>query len=133
MKQGKQYGITIAIGIAIVLLICWIQGLFTTTPGAMDAATAYHILCDAFCVSGVLLAGAGMLVFSNNEGGFDAIVFGVKSFAGLFKKNRKTKQTDYDYRMSRAEHKVPFLFMVITGLFFLAIAAVMLALHMSCR
>ncbi len=130
MKQLKRYSITLAIGLVIAFAVLLIKDFFSQT----EAATIFAILCDAFCISGVLVTGAGLLIFSSNEGTFDILVYGVKSFWGFFKKD-KTKKHDtfYDYRASRAEHKMAFGYIVLCGLILLAISGIMLALNMHYR
>lgn len=118
----KRYWITLLAGFCGVALIAWTKDLFTQTV----PANIFHILCDAFFVVGVVITSGGLLVFSTNEGSFDMIVYGLDSFFDMFRKvSTKKYQTFYDYRASRADKKVPFGFMLICGLIFLAIAGVM--------
>ena len=129
MKAFKKYLITLLIGFGAVALIAWSRDLFAQTA----AVEVYHILCDAFFAVGVLITCVGLLVFSTNEGTFDMLVYGTKSFFDMFRKN-KTLQYDtfYDYRMSRAEKKFPFGFLVICGVFFMAVSFVMLYCYNQC-
>ena len=122
MKAGKKYLITLAIDIAAALLIMWSKDLFVQT----DPKIIFHILCDAFFVVGVVTTSAGLLVFSSNEGTFDMLVYGVKTFMDLFRKTSLRKyDTFYDYRMSKADQKIKFGFLVICGAVFLALSFVM--------
>ena len=126
MKQAKKYLITAGVGLAFVALIIWSKDIFSQTA----AVDVFHILCDAFCVVGVVLTSAGLLVFSSNEGTFDILVYGMNSFLDMFRrKSTKKYETFYDYRESRADKKIKFGFMVITGLCFLAISIAMLWLY----
>lgn len=114
--------ITLAVETAMALLIMWFKDLFVQT----DPKTIFHILCDAFFVTGTVTTSAGLLVFSSNEGTFDMLVYGVKSFMDMFRKNSLKKyDTFYDYRMSRAEKKLSFGFLLICGVLFLALSFVM--------
>ena len=126
MKSLKKYLITFLIGCVGVFLILWYKDIFAQTePGKI-----FHILTDAFFVVGVVITSAGLLVFSSNEGTFDMIVYGVRSFMDFFRKEKLNKfDTFYDYRQSRADTKLPFGFIVINGLFFLAVSFVMLFLY----
>lgn len=126
MKASRKYWITLLVGFVAVALILWAKDIFRQTA----AATVFHILSDAFFVVGVVIFGAGGLIFSSNEGTFDMLVYGVKSFLDMFRKHSVKKyDTFYDYRESRADKKVPFGFLLICGLFFLAIAFVMYFLY----
>lgn len=118
--------ITLFIGFSAAALIAWAKDIFAQTA----LVNVFHILCDAFFVVGVVTLSAGLLVFSTNEGTFDMLVYGVKSFTDLFRKN-STKKYDsfYDYRVSRTEKKLSFGFLLICGLFFLAIAFIMYSFY----
>ncbi len=126
MKSFKKYLITLLAGFAGAALIAWSKDILDQTT----ALAVYHILCDAFFVVGVVITAAGLLIFSTNEGTFDMLTYGMKSFVDIFRKEKKLKyDTFYDYRMERAEVKIPFGFLVICGLFFMAVSMVMLALY----
>ena len=126
MKSLKKYLITFLIGCVGVFLILWYKDIFSQT----EPVKIFHILTDAFFVVGVVVTSAGLLVFSSNEGTFDMLVYGVRSFMDFFRKEKRNKfDTFYDYRQSRAETKLPFGFIVINGLFFLAVSFVMLFLY----
>jgi drug/metabolite transporter (DMT)-like permease len=122
MKALKKYLITLLVGFAGVALILWSKDIMAQTA----AVDVFHILCDAFFVVGFVITAAGLLVFSSNEGTFDMLVYGVKSFLDMFRKDSiKKYDTFYDYRESRAQSKMSFGFMIICGLFFLAVSMVM--------
>lgn len=122
----RKYWITMLIGCAMVALIANAKDVFSQT----QSVVVYHILCDAFFVTGTVIFAAGMLVFSSNEGTFDMIVYGVKTFVDAFKKNSVKKyDTFYDYRVSREEKKFKFGFLLICGSVFLLVAFVMYYLY----
>ena len=122
MRNGKKYLITLLIGFAAAALLLWAKNI----TGQTEAVDVFHILCDVFFVVGFLITAAGLLVLSSNEGTFDMLVYGTKSFLDLFRKNSiKRYDSFYDYRMEREEKKLPFGFLLICGLFFLAISMVM--------
>ncbi len=126
MRKPKKYLITLAAGFVVTALVAWSKGVLNQTT----AVGVYHILCDAFCVSGVVIAAAGGLIFTANEGTFDMLSYGIQSFMDMFRKEKKLKyDTFYDYKMDRAEKKAPFGFLLICGLFFLAVSMVMLYLY----
>jgi len=126
MRASIKYLITMAAGFAIAGFVAWSKNILDQT--ALKAI--FHILTDSFFVSAVLLLGSGSLIFTTNEGAFDAIAFGLKSFWGMFsKKHKRSHETYYDYRMAHQEKKIPFGFLLICGLFFLAVSMVMLCLY----
>ena len=122
MKTWKKYAITLLVGALLTLGIAYAKDVFHQT----EPVKVFHILCDAFFVSGTLITSAGLLVFSTNEGTFDMLVYGMQSFVNLFRpKYAKKYETFYDYREAHSEKKLPFLFLVLSGLIYLAISGVM--------
>jgi hypothetical protein len=122
MKSITKFGITLFIGFSLVFLIACLKDIFSQT----EAVKVFHILVDGFFAVGVVITSAGLLVFSSNEGTFDMLVYGVSYFFSLFRKNMERKyETFYDYRCARAEKKLKFGFLLISGLILLAISAVM--------
>lgn len=123
MRSFKKYLITAAVGLLMVGAIIWSKDLFAQT----EPVTVFHILCDAFFASGIVIFAAGVLVFSSNEGTFDIFVYGVSSFVDMFrKKSMKKYNTFFDYRESREDLKLPFGFLLLTGAVFIAVSLVML-------
>ena len=121
MKKLK-YFITLLCGFAASMLIFLVKDIFSQT----EAVNVFHILCDGFFAVGVVITAIGLLIFTSNEGTFDAIVYGVGSFIDMFRRTSKRKyETLYDYRESRSEKKVKFGFLLICGLFFILLAMVM--------
>ncbi len=126
MKSLTKYGVTLFIGFSMVFLIACLKDIFAQT----EAVKVFHILCDGFFAVGVVITSAGLLAFSSNEGTFDMLVYGVSSFFGLFRKSNERKyETFYDYRMARSEKKIKVGFLLICGLFFLAVSMVMYGLY----
>lgn len=126
MKALRKYLITLLVGFGLVALILWGKDLF----GQTEPVKIYHILCDAFFVVGVVITSAGLLVFSANEGTFDMLSYGMTSFLDMFRKNKRNQyDTFFDYRMSKADKKVQFGFLLICGVFFLAVSFVMYYLY----
>ena len=126
MRSLRKYLITLIIGFSAVALLAWSKELFVQT----QLVNIFHILCDCFFAVGVVMTCIGLLIFSSNEGTFDAIVYGVGTFFDMFRKQRKMKyETLYDYRLSREEKKISFGFLLICGMFVLAISLVMYLLY----
>lgn len=130
MKSFRKYLITLLVGFAAVALILGAKDIFHQTA----PVDVFHILTDAFFAVGTIMTCVGLLVFSSNEGSFDMLVYGVKSFIDLFRKNSiKKYDTFYDYRQSRADKKIRFGFLLICGLFFLAVSFVMYFFYRQCK
>ena len=128
MRTPIKYLLTMLAGFAMVAWIAWMKDIFQQT----DLKVIFHVLTDAFFIPGILLLGIGGLVFTTNEGVFDPIVFGLKTFWGMFsKKLKRSDETYYDYRMARQDKKLAFGFLLICGLFFFAVSMVMYYLY--CR
>lgn len=126
MRGFKKYLITLLTGFALVALILWSKDIFSQT----EPKAIFHILTDGFFVVGVLMTCVALLIFSSNEGSFDILVYGVSSFLDMFRKTSLKKyETFFDYRESRADKKLKFGFLLICGLFFLAISFVMYYLY----
>ena len=89
------------------------------------------ILCDGFFVPGVVILGFGLLVVASNGGTFDMIVYGTKKFFDLFRRNayKRVNETFYEYKKAKSDKKIEFLYMIITGLVFIAISIIFLVLY----
>ena len=126
MKSFRKYLITLLVGLLGVVAILFNKDFFAQT----EPVKIFHILCDAFFVIGVVMAGTGLLIFTSNEGAFDMMIYGVRSFFDLFRKNPSKKYpTFYDYRTSREEKKLKFGFILICGIFYIAVSLVMYYLY----
>lgn len=122
MKTIWKFLITVLVGLAGVAGFLYSRDFLEVAA----LSQKLHILCDAFFVVGVVLTSVGLLVFTTNEGAFDMIVYGMRSFIDLFKKNNTRKyETYYDYRVARSEKKLKFGFLLICGLVFLATSVVL--------
>lgn len=123
MKTFQKYLITMIAGLAAAAGIAWAKDILAQT----QLQQICHILCDAAFAVGTVLCCAGLLIFSGNEGTFDMLKYGVSSFLDLFRTESKKKyDTFYDYRESRTEKKIPFGFLLVCGLIFLAISLILL-------
>ena len=121
-----KYLITVVCGLGLAAWVAFNQNIMEKTT----LQAIFHVLTDAFFIPGVLIFGIGALIFVTNEGAFDAITFGLKSFWSMFSKKLKhNRETYYDYRSARSEKKLPFGFLLICGLFFFAVSMVMYNLY----
>lgn len=122
MRTFLKYIITLAVGLALTAWMAISRGILEQTEQVM----IYHILCDSFFVVGTLVAAIGGLIFVSNEGAFDPIVYGLRSFWNIFKKRDKRKmESYYDFRTARSAHQFPFGFILIVGLLLMAVSGVM--------
>ena len=127
MKLVYKYLITVAVGLAAVLMIVVWKDVFAMT----EAVRVFHILCDAFFAVGVVMTGVGLLIFTTNEGVFHGLTFAVTSFINMFRKDVKRKYDSYyDYKESHTR-KLSFGFMLICGFLFLAISIIMYLLYLQ--
>ncbi len=125
-KKALRYIITLLIGFVTAGVVAYSQGLFSQT----ETVKILHILSDSFCVPGVLITGLGALIFVSNEGGFDALSYGMTSFFDIFRKEKKNKyRTFYDYKQARAEKNLRCGYILICGLIFLATSLLLLWLY----
>ena len=85
----------------------------------------FHCLCDAFFVSGVLLAGIGGLLFVSSKGVFDLAFYSVRSlFTITFRKERSESPSEYiERKRDERRNWKPQLF---TGLIFILLSVVFL-------
>lgn len=130
MKRIKGYLITFGIGITVAFLLMLYKDIFH----AKTSVDVFHILCDAFFVPGVLIAGFGLLVLSSNGGTFDMLTYGVIRFFTFFKKDLKAKyKTFYDYRTAQQGSPRKFLYLVLTGLTFILISVIFMLLYLHLK
>ena len=128
MKLTYKYLIAFGIGIALASFVAFSKNLFNQT----EFITIIHILIDSFTIPAVLITGMGGLMFISNEGGFDMLTYGMTCFMDLFRKERKNKfRSFYDYKESRAEKNTSCGFMLITGLFFIALVAILCIIYLN--
>ena len=103
MKNALRYLIAAGAGLVIAFVIMLAQGIFSQT----DAQDVMRILSDAFFASGVLLAGAGLILVASNGGLFDMFGYAAVLFFNLFRRDvTKRKYKDfYEYREAKKEKK----------------------------
>ena len=118
------------IGLGIGLAVMALRGGFS----AATRETFLVALCDALFVSGALLTGTALLVWASGEGAFNAISYGTRKVFDQIRReeNRnKTAKTYYDFVAERSEKKKGFpVPLLITGVAFLAAAAVVLIIYL---
>ena len=126
MKTIKKYLITLAVGFLMAGLVMYSKDIFNQT----ELSEILHILTDSFSIPAVLITGFGGLIFVSNEGVFDGLAYGLTSFIDMFRKEKKNQfRTFYDYKESKSERNMSFGYLLICGVLFIVIDAVMLILY----
>lgn len=127
MKQIVKYLITLFVGLLLAFFVALSKDIFDEN----NIKDVYHILCDSFFVSGIIMTGMGLLIFVSNEGIFDGLVYGVMSFINLFVPKQSRKYSSfYDYKESKKNSRNTKVgFILISGLIILIIAIIMYLLY----
>ncbi len=121
-----RYGIAVAVGLLIALIVLLAKSVFTQT----NVTEIMRILSDAFFLSGVILTAAGLLVFVSAGGAFDMIAYGFRMLFVMLRRDlSKRKYKDYyEYRQARQEKKRSIAYLLVVGLVMLAVAVIFLIL-----
>lgn len=128
-KPWLKYFIAFGVGLVMMVLLFWKFGLFSGEK--LYDFEIYRIVADSCFVPGILIFSSGALVWVSRNGAFDALGYSIKYFFNIrFRRdNELTKETFYEYKERRSkEPKTPCLYLVLTGLFFMAVAAVFVVL-----
>lgn len=112
----------ISFGIGLVIAMAVIVSRGTFSDGLLKKDVIRYC-SDGFFISGILLAGAGILVFCSRNGTFDMLTYGVKTAVHTWF-HTGNKESFYDYKQRLGEKVTPCAFLIIPGLVFLLIAAV---------
>ena len=129
MKKHLKLIITFGIGIIAFIAIILSKQIFRQT----ELLEIYKILSDASFVPAVVIGGVGIIVFVDNNGVFDIIIYGVKLALTAFSRdiNKRKYKTFYDYRVAKHETSNPYGFLLLVGGFFLVISVIFLILYMN--
>ena len=127
MKNIIKYIVTVTIGLVISSLIMFSNDIFNQE----SKTEAMKILTNSYFVPGVLILGFGLLVVASNGGTFDMLIYGTRKFFDLFRKphNRRITETFYEYRKTKQESPMEFLFMIFVGLGFIVVSLIFLILY----
>ena len=119
-RPWVKWLVSTLIGIAIAGAIMLSQGVFT---GNLMKSDIVKYVSDGFFISGVLLAGAGILVFCSRNGTFDMLAFGVKlAIRTIFKTG--DNESFYDYKQRLGEKVTPCAFLIVPGVILLLLSAI---------
>lgn len=122
----KKHLIAIVVGLFISLMTFLAQGLFL----GPDTQQSYRILSDGFFLSGVLLAGTGLLSWIAGKGQFTGIRY-LGHWLGTtlgWGYPKKRPMGYYEYRQQQSQRSIGSGFLLLPGLGFLALAVVFLLL-----
>lgn len=133
----KRYLIAIAISLGMLLVVMYSKGLFgkydatTNTVDLNITAWVFHILCDSFCITGVICCCAAGLLFCSNKGAYDGLFFGVRqAFGVMFKDPNKLKYKDlYEYKEAKSKNRAEFRYILWIGLAYLFVGIVFLVVY----
>lgn len=118
MKRLKRYTILGIVNLAVLALFAYSRGIFNI----LDGEHVYHILSDDFFAVGVVNFSIGAILWAGNEGAFDMLFYGMRSFWGFFFKDLN-KYVDYhDYKESKHSESFAFAHFLVYGVLFIALA-----------
>ena len=139
-----RYVIAFSACLIVSFVIAVIMGLFVpwdvlksngrTWNFSDEYSKNLFILTNAPFIVGAILFCFGILVALANGGAFEFIVYGVRRFFSLFKKdpNNIKFKTFYDYHIYHSEKpKSPFLYLVIVGLIYVGISMIFMVLYIN--
>lgn len=123
--------IPLGVGFALGIATFAVKGGFS----AGDAEAFWGAVCDATAVPGLLLTCLGLFPVVSEQGVFDGLDFSVrKAFGQIFNEERRNAmpKTFYDYvTQKREKQRDKPRTLLYTGLGFLVLAAVSLAIYLS--
>ncbi len=114
---------------AVALAICAIVILYEHETMEWSVA---RMVCDGCFVSGVILAGFGVLVWVASFGGFNAIGYGVYLLTRIFSPSRarfEERMSYLEYCQSREKKDKMPICILVTGVVFLAVSAIWLLIY----
>lgn len=121
-----KYVFAVLAGAGIALAVMASRGIFEEER----TVQIMGILSDGFFVAGVILSCVGLIIFVGNGGVFDMLAYSMLLFFSLFRKNLERKYKDfYEYREAKKGRKRSLAFLLLVGLFYVALAALFLALY----
>ena len=141
-KRVLEYSIAFVIGALLTFLIAIPLGLFADLQTMVEkyhdnytneVAKAFYILCNSSFIVGILTMCIGGIIFIDNGGFFDIIVYGMYRFFTLFNFRKHPNQvkypTFYDYHLAQQEKPdTDFLFLIIIGAFDVALSMLFMLL-----
>ncbi len=122
MKKSVKHLIYGAVTTALVFVTAVWQGLFNP-PSGMGVSV---IICNAFFIIGVLMAGIGILSWAGSKGTYDIFSYAGKVILVKFKPKEKM-QSYYDYTQEKNKNRKAWLKeLTILGAICIAISALLI-------
>ena len=104
MKKSVKHLIYFAVTLTLVFVTAVLQGLFNP-PSGMRVSV---IICNAFFIIGVLMAGIGILSWAGSKGTYDIFSYAGKVILVKFKPKEKM-QSYYDYTQEKNKNRKAWL------------------------
>ena len=128
----KKYGASFLLGGGLFCLY-----LFTREFPAAEASENFRMLSDAATIPGLLFTMFGALIWAASLGAMDGLSYGLRSaMRALLPGGRVQKEETYAEHVTRRREKYAnsrgYGFLLLTGLVFLAIAGIFIALFYAC-
>lgn len=130
VREYKEYAITVAVALAVGVLIALSRGIFQEDELDMIIT----IISDAFFIPGVLLICVGLIVYASNEGLFLSISYGFKTIGRTItaKKDEKLMEEKYhEYYARQIEKKTKCKHFLLVGLVFVVISLVFVGIYFA--
>ena len=122
MKKSVKHMIYCAVTLVLVFVTAVLQGLFNP-PSGMRVSV---IICNAFFIIGVLMAGIGILSWAGSKGTYDIFSYAGKVILVKFKPKEKM-QTYYDYTQEKSKNRKAWLKeLTVWGAICIAISALLI-------
>ena len=122
MKKSVKHLIYAAVTLTLVFVTAVLQGLFNP-PSGMRVSV---IICNAFFIIGVLMAGIGILSWAGSKGTYDIFSYAGKVILVKFKPKEKM-QSYYDYTQEKSKNRKAWLKeLTVWGAICIAISALLI-------
>ncbi|MBQ3696943.1 MAG: DUF3899 domain-containing protein [Spirochaetales bacterium] len=122
MKKSVKHLIYCAVTLTLVFVTAVLQGLFNP-PSGMRVSV---IICNAFFIIGVLMAGIGILSWAGSKGTYDIFSYAGKVILVKFKPKEKM-QSYYDYTQEKNKNRKAWLKeLTVWGAICIAISALLI-------
>ena len=122
MKKSVKHLIYCAVTLTLVFVTAVLQGLFNP-PSGMRVSV---IICNAFFIIGVLMAGIGILSWAGSKGTYDIFSYAGKVILVKFKPKEKM-QSYYDYTQEKSKNRKAWLKeLTVWGVICIAISALLI-------
>lgn len=122
MKKSVKHLIYCTVTLTLVFVTAVLQGLFNP-PSGMRVSV---IICNAFFIIGVLMAGIGILSWAGSKGTYDIFSYAGKVILVKFKPKEKM-QSYYDYTQEKSKNRKAWLKeLTIWGAICIAISALLI-------